>query len=108
MNTSNKNENSSKEVTTIDVAQFTKEGKGVPPGQHYKIMIDRNLFTVENECMKGNEILTLAGKIPHTRFQLNLRLKGGKVVKVGYDQKVCFTEPGIEKFMTIPLDQTEG
>jgi hypothetical protein len=58
--------------------------------------------------MTGREILILAGKTPPERFQLNLRLKGGKVVKVGYDEKVCFTTPGVEKFMTIPLDQTEG
>jgi hypothetical protein len=58
--------------------------------------------------MTGREILILAGKTPPERFQLNQRFKGGRVVKVGYDQKVCFTEPGIERFMTIPLDQTEG
>lgn len=104
----NTNKKSETEVTTIDVAQFANEGKIVPPGQHYKIMVDRQHFTIKQECMEGQEILILAGKTPHDRFQLNQRFKGGKVVKVGYDQKVCFTEPGIEKFMTIPLDQTEG
>lgn len=102
------NNNSETEVETIDVAQFTKEGKNVPPGKQYKIMVDRQNFTVKQECMSGKEILNLAGKTPPERFQLNQRYIGGKVVKVGYDQTVCFTEPGIEKFMTIPLDQTEG
>jgi len=96
------------EVTVIDVAQYAKEGKVVPPGHHYNIMVDRQNLTVKQECMTGREILALAGKFPTERFQLNQRFKGGKVMKVGYDQKVCFTEPGIEKFMTIPLDQTEG
>lgn len=102
----NKQEKS--EVGVIDVASYTKEGKTVPPGQHYIIMVDRQNYTVKLECLSGREILTLAGKTPVERFQLNQRLKGGKVLKVGYDQTVCFTEPGIEKFMTIPLDQTEG
>jgi len=65
-------------------------------------------FKVRQECMTGKEILVLAGKNPPDRFQLNQRFKGGKVEKVGYEQKVCFNDPGIEKFMTIPLDQTEG
>jgi len=92
----------------IDIESYTKEGKPVPPGRRYNIIIDRQKYTVTQECMTGKEILILAGKTPPERFQLNLRYKGGRVVKISYDQKVCFTEPGIEKFMTIPLDQTEG
>lgn len=92
----------------IDLEQYAKEGKSVPKGHHYIIMVDRTKFKVTEECMTGRQILILAGKVPPERFQLNQRFKGGKVVKVGYDQEVCFTEPGIEKFMTVPLDQTEG
>jgi len=96
------------EVIIIDIAQYAKEGKIVPPGHSYKFMVDRQEFTVEQECLTGREILILSGKTLPERFQLNQRFKGGKVVKISYNQKVCFTEPGIEKFMTIPLDQTEG
>lgn len=92
----------------IDVEEYTKAGKPIPKGKQYIILVDRQKITVKEECMTGREILILAGKIPPERFQLNQRFKGGKVVKVGYEQKVCFTEPGIEKFMTLPLDQTEG
>lgn len=92
----------------INVEQYAKEGKEVPKEHVYIIMVDRQNYKVEKECMTGKEILMLAGKLPPERFQLNERFKGGKVVKVGYDQTVCFTEPGVEKFMTIPLDQTEG
>ena len=100
------NNENKKEV--IDVAQFSKEGKPVPKDRHYEIMVDQRPFKVEVECMTGREILVLAGKNPPERFQLNQRFNTGKVVPIKYDQKVCFTEPGIEKFMTIPLDQTEG
>ena len=100
--------NNKMDIEIIDVELFTKEGKPVPPRHHYKILIDRQKYDVKQECMIGREILKLAGKVPVERFQLNQRFRGGKVVKIGYDQTVCFTEPGIEKFMTIPLDQTEG
>jgi hypothetical protein len=76
--------------------------------KYYNIVVDKLQIKVRQECLTGKEILILAGKNPPERFQLNQRFKDGKVVKVGYDQKVCFTKPGIEKFMTIPLDQTEG
>lgn len=102
------NKNSNDGAIIIDIAQYAKEGKIVPHGHHYNIVVDRQQYTVKEECMTGREILTIAGKIPPDRFQLNQRFHGGKVVKINYDQKVCFTEPGIEKFMTIPLDQTEG
>lgn len=100
--------NSTNKVQEIDIAQYSKEGKEVPKGHHYIIMVDQQKIKVEQECLTGREILKLAGKLPPERFQLNQRFKNGKVVKIGYDQKVCFTEPGIEKFMTLPLDQTEG
>ncbi len=92
----------------IDLEEYAKSGKPVPKGHHYIILIDRNKYKVERECMTGKEILILAGKTPPERFQLNQRFHGGKVVKISYDQVVCFTDPGIEKFMTLPLDQTEG
>ncbi|MGZ3858138.1 MAG: multiubiquitin domain-containing protein [Flavisolibacter sp.] len=74
----------------------------------YKVMVDRSVFDAPKECMTGREILALAQKSPVERFQLNVRMHGGKVSKVGYDETICFSTPGIEKFMTIPLDQTEG
>ena len=101
-------ENQSPEILVIDIEAYSKENKPVPPGHHYVITVDRQKYTVQQECMLGREILRLAGKLPIERYQLNQRLKGGKVEKIAYDATVCFTTPGIEKFMTIPLDQTEG
>lgn len=89
-------------------SQLNPKGGKPEEKKHYNIMIDRVTYKVEQECLTGKAILTLAGKIPVERFQLNVRFKGGKVSKVGYDQTVCFSDPGLEKFMTIPLDQTEG
>src|SRR5438105_584597 len=86
--------NKSNEILVIDVELYAKEGKVVSHGHHYIITVDRQKFTVKQECMTGREILVLAGKTPPERFQLNQRFRGGKVVKVSYDQKVCFTEPG--------------
>jgi hypothetical protein len=92
----------------IDIEQFAKEGENPPKGRKYRIRIDRETYVVSEECMTGKELLILAGKNPPERFQLRQKLKGGQVVGIRYDEEVCFTKPGIERFMTIPLDQTEG
>ena len=92
----------------IDIEEYSKKGKNPPKGKKYLIKVDKVLYKVEVESLIGSEILELAGKTPTVRFQLNLKLHGGVVKKVGYDERIEFTEPGIERFMTIPLDQTEG
>jgi hypothetical protein len=96
------------ETEIIDLEAYSKEGKPVPKGKKYRIKIDREIFVVEKECMTGRELLVLAGKNPPEKYQLNQKLKGGKVEPIGLTDTVCFTKPGIERFMTLPLDQTEG
>ena len=107
MTTDNKN---TSEISSeyIDIEEYAKAGKEPPKGKKYLIKIDKALYKVEHECMLGKEILEVAGKLPVERFQLNIKMKGGEVRKVSYDEKICFAQHGIERFMTIPLDQTEG
>lgn len=96
------------EIEIIDLEAYSKEGKPVPKEKKYRIKIDREVYVVEKECMTGRELLALAGKNPPEKYQLNMKLNGGKVEPISLDEKVCFTKPGVEKFMTLPLDQTEG
>lgn len=92
----------------VDIEEFAKEGKTPPKKRRYRIRVDRTKFVVNVECMTGREILELAGKLPVEKFSLRQKFRGGSVVKIDYDEKVDFTKPGIEKFITIPLDQTDG
>jgi hypothetical protein len=92
----------------IDIEEYSKADKEPPKGDRYLIKVDRAFYKVESGCLLGREILDIAGKKPIERFQLNQKLRGGVIKPVKYDEKVCFWEPGIERFMTIPLDQTEG
>ena len=93
--------------TEIDIEEFAKSNKPVPKGKRYKIKVDREKYVTDQESLTGREILALAGKTPHSRYQLNQKSKG-TVKKINYDEVVDFTLPGIERFMTLPLDQTEG
>lgn len=91
----------------IDIEEYAKQDKAPPKGKKYKIKVDGVAYVVP-EKLTGREILQLAGKNPVERYQLNQKMRGGAVKKIKYDQVVDFTEHGVEKFMTIPLDQTEG
>lgn len=94
----------------IDLEEFSKENpKGKPEkGKKYQIRVDREKYVVHVDSMKGREILELANKMPFDRFQLNQKFRHGEVKKIEYEEVVDFTAPGIERFMTIPLDQQEG
>ena len=92
----------------IDLEIYAKEGKTPPPGKKYQFRVDNSKFVTDKEALTGREILEIAGKFPVDRFQLNQKLKGGHVKKIEYNELVSFLTPGIERFMTVPLDQTEG
>ncbi len=96
------------EVEIIDIHEHCQNGHPVPPNCKYQIQIDRKPYIVSEECLTGKDILLLTNETPPDRFQLRQKFKDGRVITIKNDQKVCFTEPGIEKFKTIPLDQTEG
>ena len=73
----------------------------------FKIRIDKQNYDVNVPSMTGSQLLALAGK-PTSKYKLIQRLQGGQAKPVGGDESVCFTDPGVERFMTLPLDQTEG
>ncbi|MGP1308597.1 MAG: multiubiquitin domain-containing protein [Phycisphaerales bacterium] len=92
---------------TIDIEEFAKAGRPVPPGHRYRIRIDRERFVVDEPCITGAQILALVDKSP-SEFMLSQKLRGGEVRKIGPGDKVDLTKPGVERFMTLPLDPTEG
>ncbi len=96
------------DADVINIAEFNAAGKEIPRGRRYALQIDRETFVTDKECLTGRELLMLAGKTPPERYQINQKLQSGEVKKIGLDEKVDLTEKGIERFMTLPLDQTEG
>lgn len=92
----------------IDIEEYAKSEREVPRhGCRYRIRIDRERFVVDEPCLTGAEILALVDKTP-CEFLLSQKFRGGQVKKIDADEKVDFTRPGVERFMTLPLDPTEG
>ena len=42
--------NKSNEILVVEIELYAKEGKVVPHGCHYIIMVDRQKYTVKQEC----------------------------------------------------------
>ena len=96
-------------VEELDIEEFSKMHGGKPPkARRYRIRIDREKYTVEVSEMTGQQILELAKKLPPENWLLNQKMKGGHVRAIAPSALVDFTEPGVERFMTLPKDQTEG
>lgn len=92
----------------IDLEEYAKNGKSIPEKGPYKIKIDKEKYVVDVPEMTGRQLLELAGKNPPEQYAFFQRINGGQTIKIELDQIVDFRTPGIERFMTLPLDQTEG
>jgi hypothetical protein len=94
--------------TIVDLEEFTKAGKPVPGGRQYRIRIDKTQYVVDHQFVTGRELLSLAGKVPVEKFRVFQHLHGGQAVPIALDERVDLAKPGIERFKTLPVDQTEG
>ena len=99
----------------IDVAEHCRHDRPHPKPDpsvvlRYKIKVDDQELVVDESRLTGSQILALVGKTSKSH-QLNQqrRIEGKpKPTRVAPNETVDFTERGIEKFMTLALDNTEG
>ena len=93
----------------VDLEEFGRAGRPLPPSaRRFRIRIDRTQYVVDVPEMTGRQLLELAGKTPPEQYALYQKSHGSSPVKVELDQVVDFRRPGIERFLVLPLDQTEG
>jgi len=90
-----------------DLEVCAKEGRAARCVRRYRIRIDREQYVVQVTYMTGQQLLETAGKCDVARWKVFQKLKG-QMVEIGLQETVSFTAPGVEKFKTLPLDQTEG
>lgn len=95
------------EDDVINLEWAAKNDKQPPKGKKYQYLLDEELYISDTETRTGREILENAGKAPVSNFILRQKVKGNwKTIQP--DDVVDFTEAGVEKFKTLPNDQTEG
>lgn len=96
------------EVEEVDVEATAAEGRRRPLARRYRLRVDRQRYVVKYPQLTGRDILIEAGKACPENWLLSQKLHGGKVISIGLDEVVDFRAPGVERFMTLPKDQTEG
>jgi hypothetical protein len=98
------------EVEELEVEEYGKKGgeNQHPKARRYVIRVDKTKYTVLVAHMTGREILMLAEKVPPEQYKLRQKFHGGAAHTVELDEDVDFRKPGVERFMTLKLDQTDG
>ncbi|OHD16957.1 MAG: hypothetical protein A2Y38_05940 [Spirochaetes bacterium GWB1_59_5] len=94
----------------IDLEIYAKESKDTPFGRkvRYRVKIDDKYYIIDHREPTGRELLRIADMNPPEGYRLDQKLRGGATKKIELDEKVDLAQPGIERFITIPLDTTEG
>ncbi|UYV12369.1 MAG: multiubiquitin domain-containing protein [Phycisphaera sp.] len=102
-------EHKTDELNELDIEQYTKSNPSdqKPDARVYIIRIDREVQRVSQKELSGEEILQLVQKSAQTH-KLFQKLRGREPEEIDANQTVSFVAPGVERFMTIPLDTTEG
>jgi hypothetical protein len=90
-------------TSTSTVADGAEKGLG----KHFTIFIDKQQFETEQAVWTAAQLQALVGKNTQG-FQIFLKKPGGELEEIKPGPTVDLREPGIERFVTLPLDQTEG
>jgi len=94
-------------VEVVEVEEYGKRNERPPKARKYVIRVDKMRHEWPRPLITGRELLRLAGKDP-TRCSVRQKLHGGQAKTIGLDETVNLAEPGIERFMTLCHDQTDG
>jgi hypothetical protein len=92
----------------VEIEEYGKKNQKPPKAKKYRIRIDKAKYEVGVPRMTGRQLLLLAGKTPPERYTISQKIHGGQAKTIGLDEEADFTAPGVERFMTLPLDQQEG
>jgi len=75
----------------------------------YKFKVDKEKFESDEKCITGLEILQKAGVDDVSKFGLYQKLKGKPMERIeDLTAAIDLSKKGIERFVTLPLEQQEG
>lgn len=91
----------------VEIEVYGKDNRKPPLAHRYVIRINKTKYSVELQILSGTELLALASKNPNQN-KLYQKLHGGQLKEIAPYDKVDLSAPGIERFQTVPLNETEG
>lgn len=84
-----------------------REDDGVRKVRVYRFRIDKTNHESPLPDLTGRDLLVIAGKAHPERWKVFQKV-GGQLTRIGLDEVVHVSDGGEERFVTLPLDQTEG
>jgi hypothetical protein len=101
---------SRKWLDIVDIEEYGKTCKPVPPARKYKIRIDKAYFEFDNPLTSGKKLLIATNKNPIEKFDIY------KVVSTfpqpqkinNLDTEINLREKCLVRFVTLPKEQQEG
>jgi hypothetical protein len=104
------NENSEFDVDEVEIEELgrARGDTPLPRARRYVIRVDKEKLTFTVPKATGAEILERAGKVPPEQYKLTQKFHGGGAKTIGLTDLADFRAPGVERFMTLKRDQTEG
>lgn len=92
----------------VDLEEYGKHCKPVPPARKYRIKIDRQYHVINKRFISHEEIIALGGK-PQVKYNVYKHLSGiAKPIRVEPETNVDLTERCLIKFVLQPKEQQEG
>jgi len=77
--------------------------------KEFKFTVDKEKFEVEDPLITARSILLLAGIVDVDKYALYMKVQGQQRKKIeNLDDEIDLSQKGLERFKTIPLEQTEG
>lgn len=95
------------DVEEVDVEAEAKAGNPVRRARRYRLRIDSEYRVSTSATLTGRQILALVEKTPE-QFVLTQKIRGGGPKPVTADEIVDLRAPGLERFMTLARDATDG
>jgi hypothetical protein len=93
----------------VDVEEFGKQCKPVPPARQYKIRIDKSYYIIESPSISGKEVCQLGKKIPPEKFDIFAFFSNKpKPEKVGLEEPFYVTFMCFTRFVIQPKEQQDG
>ena len=100
---------SAKWLALVDIEEYGKQCKDVPPARAYRIKVDKNYYSVNMPYITGKQIIDLEKKQQVTKFDVFAFFGNQpKPKKIGLDEKISLMQKCLIRFVLQPKEQQDG
>lgn len=96
-------------LDVVDVEEFGKQCKEIPPSRKFKIKIDKNYHIVDSRFITQSQLVALEGNMNVAIYDVYKFMNGNpKPIKIATSETVDLTEKCLVRFVLMPKEQKDG